>query len=138
MKRRKKWLQVALVGAITIVLLIATLYKLEAEASKQTKKPPTNVIMLIMDGSSNNTITLARWYKGKNLALDGILTGAVTTYSAESAITNSAPAATALATGHKSNSGYIGVLPSKVDMPGVKEHPANALTPVANVLEGAK
>ena len=67
--------------------------------------------MLVMDGSSNNAVTLSRWYKGESLAMDEILSGAMRTYSAESAITDSAPAATALATGHKSNDKYIGVLP---------------------------
>ena len=138
MKKRKKWLSYALVGVMAFSSLTVIQLNSEAKASEKTKKSPTNVIMLIMDGSSNNAVSLARWYKGKKLAMDGILTGAVTTYSAESAITDSAPAGTALATGHKSNSGYVGVLPSIVDMPGVQEDPANAYTPVANVLEGAK
>jgi alkaline phosphatase len=138
MKNRKKWLSYALAGVVVLSSLTVMQSNPQVEASKQAKKSPTNVIMLVMDGSSNNTVSLARWYKGENLAMDGILTGAVTTYSAESAITDSAPAGTALATGHKSNSGFVGVLPSKVDMPGVKENPVNAFTPVANVLEGAK
>lgn len=138
MKKRIRWLSIALIGAIGLLALAIIQSNFGAEASKQVKKNPRNIIILIMDGSSNNAVSLARWYKGEKLAMDGILTGAVTTYSAESAITNSAPAATALATGHKSNSGYVGVLPSKVDMPGVKENPTNAFTPVATVLEGAK
>lgn len=77
--------------------------------------------MLVMDGSSDNVSTLSRWYKGESLALDEILTGGARTYSAESAITDSAPAATALATGHKSNSGYVGVLPSSVTTPGAQQ-----------------
>lgn len=95
--------------------------------------------MLVMDGSSDNVSTISRWYKGESLALDSILTGAVRTYSAESAITDSAPAATALATGNKSNSGYVGVLPSTVTTPGVEPvAEEDAFKPVANVLEGAK
>ncbi len=95
--------------------------------------------MLVMDGSSDNVSTISRWYKGESLALDSILTGAVRTYSAESAITDSAPAATALATGNKSNSGYVGVLPSLVTTPGVDPvAEEDAFKPVANVLEGAK
>ena len=70
--------------------------------------------MMVMDGTSSSATTLARLYKGKPLALDEIVTGGVRTYSAESAITDSAPAATALATGNKSNSGYVGVLPTIV------------------------
>lgn len=137
MKNKKKWLTYALAGTVAVSSLSVLQLDSEAEA-KQAKKDPTNVIMLVMDGSSNNAVSLARWYKGESLAMDEILTGAVTTYSAESAITDSAPAGTALATGHKSNSGYVGVLPSVIDMPGVKGNPDDAFTPVANVLEGAK
>lgn len=92
-----------------------------------------------MDGTSSSATTLARWYKGAPLALDQIVTGGVRTYSAESATTDSASAATALATGNKSNSNYIGVLPSIVNSPGLKPiKEEDRLRPVANVLEGAK
>lgn len=137
MKNKKKWFTYALAGTVAVSSLSIMQFNSEAEA-KQAKKEPTNVIMLVMDGSSNNAVSLARWYKGESLAMDKILTGGVTTHSAESAITDSAPAGTAMATGHKSNSGYVGVLPSIVDMPGVEENPNKAFTPVANVLEGAK
>lgn len=73
-----------------------------------------------MDGTSSTATTLARWYKGAPLTLDQIVTGGVRTFSAESAITDSAPAATALATGNKSNSGYVGVLPSIVSSPSLE------------------
>lgn len=126
-------------GALTASAVVPA-YTAEAATPKAAEKSeaPTNVIMLVMDGSSDNVSTVSRWYKGEALALDSILTGGVRTYSAESAITDSAPAATALATGYKSNSGYVGVLPSKITMPGVEGDEANAFTPVANVLEGAK
>lgn len=137
---RKKWLSVAMVGAVA-VSAVAAVPNTQAEEIKEVKetKQAKNVIMLIMDGSSDNVSTIARWYKGESLALDRILTGAVRTYSAESAITDSAPAATALATGNKSNSGYVGVLPSLVTTPGVEPvAKEDAFKPVANVLEGAK
>jgi len=98
-----------------------------------------NVIVLMMDGSGAAHTTITRWYKGAPLNLDRMGVGSVRTYSADSLITDSAPAATAFATGHKSNDKYVGVLPSKVTMPGV---PAIAddfrYKPVASVLEGAK
>ena len=75
--------------------------------------PAKNVILLMTDGTSATHITLTRWYKGAPLVLDSILVGGLRTYSAESIITDSAPAATAFATGHKSNSKFIGVLPEK-------------------------
>ncbi|MEM5660670.1 hypothetical protein AAHB62_07960 [Bacillus cereus] len=39
---------------------------------------------------------MARWYKGAPLTLDQIVTGGVRTFSAESAITDSAPAANSI------------------------------------------
>ncbi|EZP77325.1 alkaline phosphatase [Parageobacillus genomosp. 1] len=111
------------------------------EEAKRVKKqePIKNVIMMVMDGTSAGATTLARWYKGEPLALDEMASGAVRTYSAESAITDSASAATAMATGFKSNDKYIGILPSVVNSPGLQPIPKEeALKPVANVLEGAE
>lgn len=142
MKRAKKLAITAIAGTFLISSAAAFIKTDMAEVEakeKGQKKDPTNVIMLVMDGTSNNVSTLSRWYKGEALALDDILTGGVRTYSAESAITDSAPAATALATGNKSNSGYVGVLPSSVTTPGVQNvKEEDAFKPVANVLEGAK
>ena len=138
---RKKWLSYALVGALAVSSLgVMASQDAQAKDNKgKNKEEVENVIMLVMDGSSDDLSTLARWYKGEDLALDRILTGGVKTYSAESAITDSAPAATALATGNKSNSGYVGVLPSLVTTPGVKPvAEKDHFKPVANVLEGAK
>ena len=101
--------------------------------------PAKNVILLMTDGTSSTHITLTRWYKGSPLALDDILVGALRTYSAESIITDSAPAATAFATGFKSNSKFLGVLPDTTTVPGVQTiSPDDRFKPVATVLEGAK
>ncbi|MBG9832168.1 alkaline phosphatase [Bacillus wiedmannii] len=131
-----------LVGTITLSMLctesMMNYYSVEAKV-KQVERQPKNVIIMVMDGTSSSATTLARLYKGKPLALDEMVTGGVRTYSAESAITDSAPAATALATGNKSNSGYVGILPSIVSSPGLKPiEEEDKLRPVANVLEGAK
>ncbi|MFE9078012.1 alkaline phosphatase [Bacillus mobilis] len=131
-----------LVGTITLIMLctesMMNYYSVEAKV-KQVERQPKNIIIMVMDGTSSSATTLARLYKGKPLALDEIVTGGVRTYSAESAITDSAPAATALATGNKSNSGYVGVLPSIISSPGLKLiKEEDKLRPVANVLEGAK
>ncbi|PHB58272.1 alkaline phosphatase [Bacillus wiedmannii] len=127
---------------ITLSMLGTGIIMKDSEIKAETKKvehQPKNVIMMVMDGTSSSATTLARLYKGNPLALDEIVTGGVRTYSAESAITDSAPAATALATGNKSNSGYVGILPSIVSSPGLKSiKEEDKLRPVANVLEGAK
>ena len=134
----KKFGALALASTLAVSSL-AVSTNTAAAAEEKNKETAKNVIMLIMDGSSDNVSTIARWYTGEKLALDSILTGAVRTYSAESAITDSGPAGTALATGKKSNSGYIGVLPSLVNSPGAEAvAEEDAFKPVANVLEGAK
>lgn len=98
-----------------------------------------NVIVLMMDGTGSTHTTITRWYKGAPLALDEMALAGVRTYGADSIITDSAPAATAFATGHKTSDKYVGVLPGAVTIPGVP-----AVTdelrekPVATVLEGAK
>jgi len=137
-----KMKKLLLVGTITLSMLgtegMMNHHMVEAKV-KKIERQPKNVIIMVMDGTSSSATTLARLYKGKPLALDEIVTGGVRTYSAESAITDSAPAATALATGNKSNSGYVGVLPSTVSSPGLKPiEEEDKLRPVANVLEGAK
>ncbi|UYG98232.1 alkaline phosphatase [Cytobacillus firmus] len=113
--------------------------KNDSAEAKEKKKEPTNVIMMVMDGTSAGATTLARWYKGDSLALDEIMVGGVRTHSAESAITDSAPAGTALATGNKTNDKFVGVLPKVVNTPGVEAVDSkDAYRPVANVLEGAQ
>ncbi|PLT33115.1 alkaline phosphatase [Bacillus sp. V5-8f] len=137
-KISKKVAGLTLAGAVAISSLALAPKKEEVEAQDK-KKQPTNVIMMVMDGTSSTATTLSRWYKGGNLAMDQMMAGGVRTYSAESAITDSAPAGTALATGHKSDDKYIGILPSVVTSPGLEQvSEKDAQRPVANVLEGAK
>jgi alkaline phosphatase len=98
-----------------------------------------NVIVLVADGMGSTHTTVARWYKGSALALDRMNLGAVRTYSTDSLITDSAPAATAFATGHKASAKLISVLPQSVSMPGANRIPEDLIyKPVATVLEGAK
>lgn len=138
MKVNKKVIGVTLASSLALSSLGFTAGNSKVEAKKDPEKAK-NVIVLVMDGVSSSTTTLARWYKGEPLAMDEILTGGVRTYSAESAITDSAPAGTALATGNKSNDKLVGVLPTTVTSPGVDKSLAeNPYKPVANVLEGAK
>ncbi|MED4905886.1 alkaline phosphatase [Parageobacillus thermoglucosidasius] len=133
----RKIISFALIGSLTAGSF-AFAAREEAK-EKQKSKPIKNVIMMVMDGTSAGATTLARWYKGAPLALDEMASGAVRTYSAESAITDSAPAATAMATGFKSNDKYIGILPSVVNSPGASPiSKERAMKPVANVLEGAE
>ncbi|MEW6425195.1 MAG: alkaline phosphatase [Bacillota bacterium] len=124
-----------------VILALALIFTISAGTTAVSSESPVkNVIIMVPDGTGVTHTTLARWYQGGvPLALDEMAAGLVRCYSAESAVTDSAPAATAMATGYKSNSKYLGVLPSKVTMPGVPPLvEGDQLKPVATVLEGAK
>nr|WP_246369700.1 alkaline phosphatase [Saccharibacillus deserti] len=111
-----------------------------ASAADQPEIQAQNVILLIPDGMGMDGTTLTRWYNGgKPLAMDEMASGLVRTYSADAAIADSAPAGTAFATGYKSHTGYVGVLPDRNTMPGLDPIAnGDAKKPVANVLEAAR
>ena len=133
MSNIKKLLTLALCIGIGVTGVPYT--SVAAETQNQTK----NVIIMIPDGMSTTDTTLARWYQGGSpLALDEMASGLVRTYWSAGAITDSAPAATAMATGYKTTNKYIGVLPAKSTMPGTSSNDKDAKKPVATVLEAAK
>ncbi|RDW20158.1 alkaline phosphatase [Oceanobacillus arenosus] len=70
-----------------------------------------NVIYMIPDGFSADYASNYRIYKGEDAVWDSHLKGLFTTYSANSDITDSAAAGTAMATGSKTNNGIIGIDP---------------------------
>lgn len=138
MKINKKVMGITLASSLALGSFAYTSANEKVEAKKESQQAK-NVIVLVKDGVSSTTTTLARWYKGEPLAMDEIMSGGVRTYSAESAVTDSAPAGTAMATGNKSNDKFVGVLPEKIASPGVDSSLADdPLKPVVNVLEGAK
>ena len=92
-----------------------------------------------MDGCGDEQLTLARWYKGRPLALDGFRTGAVKSFIADSVIADSAPAASAYATGVRTSGKVISLGPRSKTIPGVPApSPDLVLKPCATVLEGAR
>lgn len=100
-----------------------------------------NVIVMIPDGMSQDGLTLARWVynDGKPLNVDELASGLVKTHNADTAIADSAPAGTAMATGYKTNDKLVGVKPAKATLEGAREvTPEDALAPAASVLEAAK
>jgi alkaline phosphatase len=94
---------------IVIILLSLLAFSFPGSCGFAANPPRKNVIFLIMDGTNSDIVTLSRWYKGSALNLDKILAGGVRTYSGESAITDSAAAGSAMATGGKTRADYIGM-----------------------------
>ncbi|WP_051328460.1 alkaline phosphatase [Desulfatirhabdium butyrativorans] len=98
-----------------------------------------NVIVCIADGCSAEQYTFARWMKGAPLSFDGLQVGAIRTHIADSVVADSAPAATAFATGVLSSDKHIGVGPGPSVLTGISPpDPGMQYRPVATVLEGAK
>lgn len=87
---------------------------------------PKNVIIIIGDGMGPNDITLAEQELDSvydfGLVINQIKHhGFATTHSANEDITDSAAAATALATGTKTNNGFIGKDPAEADLKNITE-----------------
>ena len=132
-KKLKKCIAIIMLG--TLGLSSPIFAKADVTPSKAK-----NVIMFITDGTSMNSVTLARWYsEQKALNMDPYFCGLTRTYPSDAMITDSAPGATAFSTGHKSHTGYIATLPEVNNMPGLKPmEESNKNRPVSTVLEGAK
>ena len=74
----------------------------------RTKKKIKNIIYMIGDGMGENHIMAGALYKGEELNIQGIKNKSYVITSSTEEITDSAAAATALATGFKTNNGVIG------------------------------
>jgi len=88
---------------------------------------PKNIVLLIGDGMGYEHMEAARDEKADNgqgaLHMDSVneAVGAVTTYSANAAITDSSSAATAIASGYKIDNNELGLLPDGTSVPTVLE-----------------
>jgi len=128
-------------GFLVMVVMCLAITGFSYPASAGSNDSTRNVIILMADGMGSAHTTITRWYKGSPLALDRMFLGGMRTHGADSLIIDSAPAATAFATGHKTNDKYVGVLPdpAKITIPGIPIIPRELKEkPVATVLEGAK
>lgn len=99
--------------------------EVQAIVSQQYVKP-RNVIVMIGDGMGPNDLILTEKYSSSIYDFGLIMnlipnTGWATTHSADSAITDSAAAGTALATGVKTNNGMIGIAPDGTVLKNISE-----------------
>lgn len=109
---KKKMMILAIAGSFTVGSFagITALQPVEAK-SPQSNKKVENVIFMIPDGYSSSYATNYRLYKGEESVMDPYLVGMHRTYSANSEVTDSAAAGTAMATGSKTNNGVISMDP---------------------------
>jgi alkaline phosphatase len=127
------------VRRLTSLFLALTLVLVAISLGLAATPPVKNIILLIPDGCSAEQYTLARWAKGQPLAQDAILVGGVRTYIADSVVADSAPAATAYATGLRTADKLIGLGPPVQGLlPGQPAPGDLTLRPLATVLEAAR
>jgi len=109
----KTWNRVIRIALIIMVLAAGLpVIGLGADSAPHAK----GIILFIGDGMGINQVRSAAIYSqkvlNKPLTIDSMATrGTTTTYSANSEVTDSAAAATALYSGHKTNNGVINILP---------------------------
>ncbi|ADQ08300.1 Alkaline phosphatase [Caldicellulosiruptor hydrothermalis 108] len=129
-----------IVSAILILCLILSTLAFAQQEQDENQQKVKNVILMIPDGMTIAHTTLSRWYQGgEPLSMDEIACGLVKTYSANNPITDSAPAATAYATGYKTQNRYISIYPEMVSMPGVGQvEEKDFYKPIVTILEAAK
>lgn len=92
-----------------------------APAGTRPPDAPRNVIFLIADGMGPAYASLARGVAGRPLALDSIVVGSSSTGAADSPVTDSGAAATALACGVHTLNQAIGVCPAGLPRRSVLE-----------------
>lgn len=85
-----------------------------------------NVIYMIPDGYNADYATNYRWFKGENSSFDPYVKGLIQTHSANSEVTDSAAAGTAMATGVKTNNGMVSVSPDKEEVESILDSAEDA------------
>jgi alkaline phosphatase len=126
---------------LLLALLILPVYG----ADTKEVKPVKNLILLIPDGTSLATVSIARWLQWytqpdlPKLHIDPYLCGTVRTHSSNAPIGDSAPTTSCYMTGYPSRTGYVSTYPlSDPDNDIYPTDPALAYQPLLTVLEAGK
>lgn len=118
------------IGALCAGVLLSGIYvnvgfnEAEADHEEKAGNPNSNekvknVIYMIPDGYNADYATSYRWFKGEESSFDPYVKGLMQTYSANSEVTDSAAAGTAMATGVKTNNGMVSVSPEKEEVDSI-------------------
>ncbi len=114
--RRQLW-------ALLALSVTCTTLPLAAAAGDGASAPVRNLILMLGDGLGPQQVRLAGDYADRPLALASLpVTGALKTFAANNAVTDSAAAGTALACGRKTNNGMLGQLPDGTALTSLAEH----------------
>jgi len=137
MKKINNKIAVIIILVVSIILGSLVIYKLnnssknnaaydyskeELEQIPTTDKKIKNVIFMLGDGMGENHIIAGSIYKGEELNIQKIENKAYVKTASTTAVTDSAAAATALATGYKTNNSVVGKDPYGKDLENIIEY----------------
>ena len=130
---------------VAFLLLLAIIFIPAKAQDVENVKPVKNVILLIPDGTSLSTVSMARWLQWytnpdkPKLNIDPYLCGTVRTHSSNAPIGDSAPTTSCYMTGQPSRTGYVSTYPENDgDNDIYPTDPKRAFQPLTTVLEAAK
>ena len=104
------------------LLLLCACGGMPVPATPAAAEAPRGIVLIVGDGMGAAHFTFARMLRGSDYRIGELPTvGLVATDAADTAVTDSAAAATAYATGIKTNHGYVGVDPAGAPHPTVLE-----------------
>ncbi len=121
-------LRISLINLLLISLIIGLLVNDHNGISTSPIKTTCNdysIILMIGDGMGFNHVKLARYIevgKDQRLTMENLqLNFSVMTHNVQQLVTDSAAAATAMATGYKTINGKIAILPNGISLPTILE-----------------
>lgn len=130
---------------LAFLLLLAIIIMPANAVNREDVKPVKNIILLIPDGTSLATVSLARWLQWyqdpskPKLNIDPYLCGTVRTHSSNAPIGDSAPTTSCYMTGQPSRTGYVSTYPESDPNNDIyPTDPARAFQPLTTVLEAGK
>jgi alkaline phosphatase len=131
-KNIQKWIALAMVGTMSLSLAACALPMGQSSEQSTTTIQLTevtkakNVILMIGDGMGPTQIEAGALYKGEALTMEGFpYMTKVETRSANAGTTDSAAAATALATGTRTNNGMVGKSPTGEELTTIVDFAAS-------------
>ena len=129
---------------LSLFLMAAAIMPMQA-IQKEEVKPVKNVIVMIPDGTSLATVSIARWLQWyqdpskPKLNIDPYLCGTVRTHSSNAPIGDSAPTTSCYMTGQPSRTGYVSTYPEQdKDNDIYPTEAERAFQPLTTVLEAGK
>lgn len=118
----KKYILLSTLSILTILLSYSCSLTKDSSSYPNYSQKPKNIILMIGDGMSTPQVYAAMLTSENPTSFERFpITGLVKTYSKSHKITDSAAGGTAIATGHKTNNGMIGMNSDSIPVPSVLE-----------------